>query len=226
VRAHKAVSVRGAVASVRGADGSARTAFLMGLPAHGIPWTISGAIPRSPMEASLAAVPDGMTLPQWQEAHDIGQSTAYSLLRLVERMGIQLTRMRIGNATKPSVLLEGQSLEAMNRLLARYASGVSIKTLTAEIEDAASSIQQDPAALPAADEHQGEDANDAAEVDPDNLLMRLQAAQLAQETGMPLTKREVKWILGSSPTVQFSANAPIRIQKHSSLGWSLLRPED
>lgn len=198
--------------------------FFMALHVHGIPWTIGGEIPRNTMEAPLAAVPDGVTLPQWQEAHGIGQSTAYALLRLVERMGIQLTRMRIGNATKPSVLLEGQSLEAMNRLLARYGSGVSIKTLTAEIEEAAAS-QQDPAALPAADEHQGDDANDAA-VDPDNLLMRLQAAQLAQETGMPLTRRELSWILGSAPKTAFSANAPMRIQKHSSLGWSLLPPED
>ncbi len=177
------------------------------------------------MEASLAAVADGLTLPQWQEAHGIGQSTAYSLLRLVERMGIQLTRMRIGNATKPSVVLEGKSLEAMDRLLARYGSGTSIKALTEEIEAAASSIQQDPAALPTADDHQADDANDAA-VDPDNLLLRLQAAQLAQETGMPLTRRELSWILGSAPKTAFSANAPIRIQKHSSLGWSLLRPED
>lgn len=199
--------------------------FFMVLHAHGIPWTIGGEIPRTTMEAPLAAVPDGVTLPQWQEAHGIGQSTAYALLRLVERMGIQLTRMRIGNATKPSVLLEGQSLEAMNRLLARYGSGVSIKTLTAEIEDAASSIQQDPAALPAADDPQGDDAHDAA-VDPDDLLMRLQAAQLAQETGMPLTRRELSWILGSAPKTAFSANAPMRIQKHSSLGWSLLPPED
>lgn len=175
------------------------------------------------MEAAIQAIPDGLTLPQWQEQQGIGQSTAYSLLKLVERMQVPLMRTRIGTATKPSVVLEGRSLEAMNRLLAEFRNGKSIKSLTEEIEDAASSVQQDAAALPAADEPQGDD-HDAAEVDPDNLLMRLQAAQLAQETGMPLTKREVKWILGSSPTVQFSARARIRIEQHSSLGWSLLPP--
>jgi len=171
------------------------------------------------MEAAIQATPDGMTLPQWQEQQGIGQSTAYSLLKLVERMAVPLMRTRIGTATKPSVVLEGRSLEAMNRLLAEFRNGKSIKALTEEIDAAASGVAGTPAALA-----QAEDLDDDAHLDPDEFLKRLQAAQMAQTTGMPLTRRELSWILGSGPTSAFSANAPIRIQKHSSLGWSLLPP--
>jgi len=175
----------------------------------------------SPMEA-IDAVPSGIPFGQWLEANDLGRSTGYGLLALVEQMGIAPSRMRIGNASKPSVVLDGQCLEAMDRLLARFKAGTSLKQLQAEMDAATTTAIAAPvptAIIP--DEHQADDAK-PAKVNPDDLLKRLQAAKLAAETGVPLTGSELEWILGKGPHTEFVREGSLKFKKHSSKGWTIL----
>ena len=171
---------------------------------------------------AIDAVPSGVPFAQWLENNDLGRSTGYGLLALVEKMGIAPSRMRIGNASKPSVVLDGQCLEAMERLLARFRAGTSVKQMQAEL-DAATTTAIAPVGATAivADGHQEDDAKPAKH-DPDELLKRLQAAKLASETGMPLTGSELEWILGKGPHTEFVREGGLKFKKHSSIGWTIL----
>ena len=196
----------------------------MVLHAHGIPWTIGGEIPRTTMEP-LAAIPDGLSLDQWREANGCGQSTAYSLLKIVQRLGVPITRARLAGATKPSAVIEGQCADAMDRLLAEFKAGKSIKQMEAELDamEGAASSAIAPAA-PSAIAPQVDDEQDHAH-DPSELMQRLQAAQLAQQTGIPLRKAEIEWILGCGVKTVIACNSMVRIKQTSRHGWQLMPPE-
>lgn len=173
---------------------------------------------------AIDAVPSGVLFTQWLEANDLGRSTAYALLALVEQMGITPSRVRIGNASKPSVVLDGQCLEAMERLLARFRAGTSVKQLQAEMDAATTTAIASPApASIVADDHQA-DAAKQGKHDPDDLLKRLQAAKLAAETGLPLTRAELSWILGVGATTEAAQKAAIGFHQHSRHGWTITLP--
>jgi hypothetical protein len=104
----------------------------------------------------------------------------------------------------------------MNSLLQEFNNGKSIAHLEAEH---ATSIVAAQSTMPAATE------NDPT-INPSTLLSRLQAADLAIKTGLPLTRSEMVWILGASPTTDFAMTAPVRIEKRSSRGWALLPPDE
>lgn len=202
------------------------------LPAHPAHDPAQACLPRksveycssssSPMDA-IDAVPSGIPFSQWLEANDLGRSTGYGLLALVEQMGIAPSRMRIGNASKPSVVLDGQCLDAMERLLARFKAGTSLKQLQAEMEAATTTAIAAPVPTAiVADDHQGEVAK-SGKHDPDDLLKRLQAAKLAAETGLPLSRSELTWILGAGPTTDIAQQSSMDFHQHCRHGWTITK---
>jgi hypothetical protein len=172
---------------------------------------------------AIDAVPSGVPFTQWLEANDLGRSTGYGLLALVEQMGITPSRVRIGNASKPSVVLDGQCLEAMERLLARFRAGTSVKQLQAEMDAATTTAIASPAPTSIVADDQA-DAAKQGKHDPDDLLKRLQAAKLAAETGLPLTRAELSWILGVGPTTEAAQKAAIGFHQHSRHCWTITLP--
>jgi len=130
--------------------------------------------------------------------------------------------MRIGNASKPSVVLDGQCLDAMERLLARFKAGTSLKQLQAEMDAATTTAIAAPVPTAiVADDAQADDAK-PSKVNPDDLLKRLQAAKLAADTGMPLTRSELAWVLGKAPNTDFAREGSLKYKQHSSTGWTIL----
>ena len=71
-------------------------------------------------------------LAEWQEVNSIGKTTSYALLNIVKARQIKIERRRRHGASKPSPLLSGEVLAAMNALLCAYQNGVSIATLKRE----------------------------------------------------------------------------------------------
>ena len=65
--------------------------------------------------------------------------------------------------------------------------------------------------------------NTSSPFDPSQLLQRLQAADLAISTGLPLTRQEMFWIIGMSGTSKLPATR-VRIGRTSLVKWTLLEP--
>jgi hypothetical protein len=157
---------------------------------------------------------DGVTLNDWLANNEIGRSTGYGFLALVKELGVEPEKTK-GSGSKPLVLLSGPVLEFMNQLLADHRRGMSLPELKRKYTSNSSAIA--PAA-PMALIQNDEPAND-----PENLLMRLEAASLAQSTGLPLTKSEVQWILGAGVATEAATMARCRIEKRGRR-WTLLSP--
>jgi hypothetical protein len=99
----------------------------------------------------------------------------------------------------------------MNDLLAQHLNGTSLSQLEADHTAAIVAASQ-PELLP-----EDEPFN------PASLLARLQAADLAISTGLPLTRQELSWIVGIADTSRIPPSR-IRIGRTSLKKWTLLAP--
>ena len=156
-------------------------------------------------------VPDGLLLADWAEQNDVGKTTSYALVKILKAMGIEPKFVRKKGASKPSPLLDGHALDAINHLLMQHRDGRSIAQLEAD----------HTAAIVAAP--QEEPAPKQEPINPALLLARLQAADLAISTGLPLTRQELAWIVGIADTSRIPPSR-IRIGRTSLQKWTLLAP--
>jgi hypothetical protein len=193
----------------------------------------------------IDAMPDGILLSEWAAENSVGRTASFAFVRILKARGLEPERVRQAGVSKPSPFLSGRVLEAINLLLREFKAGRSIASLEAEhgiqegllrreseaqrsiaslkaehgITDDQSSLSPSSKILPPVeaelhDEH----------VDVDRLFQRLKAAELAIATGLPLSKAEIGWILGASPTTEYATTAPVRVEKRSARGWALLPP--
>ena len=161
--------------------------------------------------ALVEGVPDGMLLSEWSAQNEVGRTTTYALLKLLKAMGIPVRMVRRKGIAKPSQFLEGQALQAMNRLLAQHLNGTSLSQLEADHTAAIVAAPQD------------EPAPKQEPIIPASLLARLQAADLAISTGLPLSRQELSWIVGIADTSRIPPTR-IRIGRTSLQKWTLLAP--
>lgn len=142
--------------------------------------------------ALVDGVPDGLLLADWAEQNDVGKTTSYALVKILKALGIKPKFVRKQGASKPSPFLEGDALAAINHLLMQHRDGKSIGQL--EADHTAAIVTASQPSRPTAP------ASIASEPDDKpvggDLLNRLRALKLAQATGMVLTTREARWILG------------------------------
>jgi hypothetical protein len=161
----------------------------------------------------VEGVPDGMLLADWAAEHDVGKTTSYAFIKILRAMGIEVRSVRKKGASKPSPFLEGQSLAGINHLLMQHRNGRTVAQLEADHISAIVAAQPEPiieASIPDA-------------FDPSLLLNRLQAAELAISTGLPLTRQELCWIIGMADTSRIPSTR-IRIGRTSFQKWTLLAP--
>ena len=159
----------------------------------------------------VEGVPDGMLLSEWSAQNDVGRTTSYALVKVLKAMGIPVRMVRRKGVAKPSQFLEGRALQAMNHLLAQHLNGISLSQLEA---DHTAAIVAAPEALPIQEDEP---------FSPASLLARLQAADLAISTGLPLTRQELAWVLGIADTSRIPPSR-IRIGRTSLQKWTLLAP--
>jgi hypothetical protein len=164
--------------------------------------------------ALVDGVPDGLLLHEWAEQHDVGKTTSYAFVKILKAMGIEVKMMKRKGVARATAFLEGTSMDAINHLLMQHRQGKSLAQLEA---DHTSALVPAQTATPAAME-------DESTFDPSGLLDRMQAAELAINTGMPLSKKEMAWIIGVSDVSRIPANTRIRIGRTSLQKWTLLAP--
>ncbi len=173
---------------------------------------------HEPMENEISlveGVPDGLLLTEWSDQNDVGKTTSYALIKILKTMGIVPKLFRRKGASKPSPYLDGDALQVINLLLAQHRDGKSIASLEA---DNSSAIVQAPPETNAT----AFDGNNS--FTPTSLLNRLQAAEVAISTGLPLTRQEVCWVLAISEKSRLPENTRIRIGRTSFRHWTLLEP--
>lgn len=167
------------------------------------------------LTAVVDGVPDGLMLSEWSEQNDLGKTTSYALLKILKAMGIEPKALRRKGATKASPFLDGDALDAINHLLMQHQNGRSIAQLEADHTSAIVAAPTQPTiAAPTEDDNS---------FNPSSLLSRLKAAALAQTTGIPLTKAEAEWLLGSGLNTEAVKHARCSVEKLGTK-WSLKPP--
>jgi hypothetical protein len=164
--------------------------------------------------ALVEGVPDGLLLNEWAEQNDVGKTNSYTFIKILKAMGVEVKMLKRKGVARATAFLEGTSMDAINHLLMQHRQGKSLAQLEA---DHTSALVPAETATPAAVE-------DKSTFSPSGLLLRMQAAELAITTGMPLSKKEMAWIIGVSDVSKIPANTRIRIGRTSLQKWTLLAP--
>ena len=146
----------------------------------------------------------GERVSDWYEGHGISRTTAFALLRAA---GIEPSKKRIEGVNKPVSYLAGDQLRAMEALVEQHKQGRSVAELSTAIQKAVPERSELIATNPS---EQDDKATGGS------LLERLQALQLAQTTGMVLTSKEARWILGRKPV------ASEKVERVGVNAWRLL----
>lgn len=139
----------------------------------------------------VAAEVDGLRFSDWIEGAGISRSTAFELVKI---LGLDLEQRKVPGSQRPVLFATANHLQVLNAYADRLRSGeVSLAALK---RDPRHSVAMVPAAAPAVPD----DPEPSGTV-PDDLplLDRLQAVQLAIQTGAPLTTAEVRQLLGVWP---------------------------
>lgn len=172
-------------------------------------------------QGAIDAIPDGFFLADWCDAKNIGRTAGFALLKILRAKGLEPEMVRRKGVSKASPFLSGAVLEAIEALAAEHQRGVSLSQLEAKYSTAITHTPPPPPpAAPAIDPDEHEPVDEA------ELLKRLKAADLAIATGLPLSRAELRWILGRSPTSKWATTARIVIEQRSPQTWALRAPAD
>ena len=161
---------------------------------------------------AVEALPSGQRLSQWIEQAPIGKTAAYELLRA---LGITPCKARFPGSASAVSVLTAEQLVVMDRAAEQVAAGRSIAELTA--------ITTRPrTAVNTTDEAQG---GKVTTKDQATLLARIEAADGAIRSGLPLSTAEVAWIIGARPGAATATRGRIIATRHGRNVWSLTRIE-
>ncbi len=146
---------------------------------------------------AVPTFPDGLRLSEWIESRGMTRSTAYSLLRLA---GIEPEVRQVEGTRKHASFLTALQLPVMDAMVHHLSNGLSPAEVAAMVQ--AGTVLPDVAqeSKPPAEvsDVSGEQSPDGQEaVHPLSLIERLEAVQLAIETGAPLSTADVSVLLGA-----------------------------
>ncbi|MCP9845250.1 hypothetical protein KBY94_16225 [Synechococcus sp. Cruz-9C9] len=160
-------------------------------------------------EPSLAVL-DGMLLSAWWESRAVPRSTAFKLVKIA---GIEPSKVRVPGSRSPVSSLSQQQVETLDAVHAKLSSGATL----AQLEGALASLRHPETAQDAEPEPLPEEEADMAQA----VLSRLQAGQLAIETGLPLSTAEVRWLLGARPGATVVERGRVTARRHGRNCWTL-----
>ena len=162
--------------------------------------------------AAVEAMPSGQRLSEWIEAAPIGKTASYELLKALR---ITPTKARFPGSAAAVSMLTPEQVVIMDAAAEQVAAGRSIAELTA--------ITARPrTAVNTTDEAQG---GKVTAKDQATLLARIQAADGAIRSGLPLTTEQVAWIMGARPGAETVTRGRIIATRHGRNVWSLARIE-
>lgn len=165
------------------------------------------------MDAPLvAAEVDGLRFTDWIGGAGISRSTAFELVKI---LGLDLEQRKVPGSQRPVLFATANHLQVLNAFAGKLRSGeVSLAALKRDPRHAAALV---PAAAPAVLDGPG-----PSETLPDlPLLDRLQAVQLAIQTGAPLTTGEVRQLLGVWPGAAEVTRGRVRASRIGRNQWIL-----
>lgn len=162
--------------------------------------------------AAVEALPSGQRLSEWIEQAPIGKTAAYELLKA---LGITPGKARFPGSAAAVSVLTAEQVAIMDAAAEQVAAGRSIAELTAITARPRTTAN-------ATDEAQG---GKVTAKDQATLLARIQAADGAIRSGLPLTTEQVAWIMGARPGAETVTRGRIIATRHGRNVWSLARIE-
>jgi hypothetical protein len=136
------------------------------------------------MPEAIEALPSGQRLSEWIEAAPIGKTATYELMKA---LGVTPAKARFPGSAAAVSLLMAEQVAVMDGAAEQVAAGRSIAELT--------SITARPRTT--ANDHGEAVELDVSVPDRTDLLARIEAADGAIRSGVPLSTAEVSWILGA-----------------------------
>jgi len=128
--------------------------------------------------------------------------------------GLELAKVRVPEIRTPVAWLEQVQVQVLDQLAQRLAHGESLAKLQESIALVASpGMGQDVSG------QHPETSRDGS--GPSALLTRLQAAQLAISTRVPLTSADVAWLIGAKPGAAITQRGGVIARRHARNVWTL-----
>jgi hypothetical protein len=167
--------------------------------------------------AAVPAVPDGLRLSEWIESRGVSRSTTYSLLRLA---GIEPEARRVDGSRKPVSFLTAAQLVVMDAMAEQLRDGRTLAQLSAMVPTR--TVRDDPGQDPEPSETIPDGSPDDPGLSrPLTLPERLQALQLALDTGAPLSTADVAQLLGARPGGPEVQRGRVLAVRHARNVWTL-----
>lgn len=157
------------------------------------------------MEAITPEVDEAVRFSAWYESKGLARSTAFKLLAA---SGLELERRRVEGSRSPVSFVSSDHRQKLDFLADQLASGKSLAELERRIVKA-----QDVSTPP--------EPTEEPITKPALLFQRLQALELAQNTGMGLTTNEVAWILGVRPGASSIVRGNVLVEKQARNCWTV-----
>jgi hypothetical protein len=156
------------------------------------------------LDAITPEVDQAIRFSSWYEARGLARSTAFKLLAA---SGLELERRRVEGSRSPVSFVSADHQQKLDFLADQLASGKSLAELERHIVKAqAVSTPPEP---------------EEPVTKPALLFQRLQALELAQNTGMGLTTSEVAWILGVRPGAASIVRGNVLVEKQARNCWTV-----
>lgn len=156
------------------------------------------------MEAITPEVDGAMRFSSWYAGKGLARSTAFKLLAL---SGLELERRRVEGSRSPVSFVSSDHRQKLDFLADQLNSGKSLAELERRIVKA-----QEVSTPPETEE---------PITKPALLFQRLQALELAQNTGMGLSTAEVAWILGARPGSSSFVRGNVLVERQARNCWTV-----
>ncbi len=140
----------------------------------------------------------------WYESKGLARSTAFKLLAA---SGLELERRRVEGSRSPVSFVSSDHQRKLNYLADQLASGKSLAELERHIVKA-QAVSTPP-------------ETEEPITKPALLFQRLQALELAQNTGMGLSTAEVAWILGARPGSSSFVRGNVLVERQARNCWTV-----
>jgi hypothetical protein len=156
------------------------------------------------LEPITPEVDDAVRFSAWYESKGIARSTAFKLL---SASGLELERRRVEGSRSPVSFVSSDHRQKLDFLADQLNSGKSLAELERRIVKA-----QEVSTPPETEE---------PITKPALLFQRLQALELAQNTGMGLSTAEVAWILGARPGSSSFVRGNVLVERQARNCWTV-----
>lgn len=161
------------------------------------------------MEAITPDIDAAVRFSSWHEEAGLSRSTAFRLLAI---SGVELEKRRVDGSRAPVSFVTADQRAKLDFLALELKSGKTLPELESRIVKA-QTVSGHPETV--------QDSTPDPLAKPAQLLQRLQALKLAQETGLGLSTQELAWLIGAKPGSASFVRGKVLVERQARNVWSV-----